>query len=322
MAQQPGLHPLTFPLTLETHLAVQACLARRERLFNGEQDFIQDLQVWRASGDPESPRDVNTCLIDLDDEITTDTDPDTLGYYKTALHFSAGNNWCFAIEWLIANGADVNARTRGSEKGETALHLAAGSCYVEPPWFHNAVQVLLDAGAQIDALDDAGGSPLRWALKSQKYHVCRFLLSRGASFDVKPWNPHSEPYDSDDSDLRPPPPVGPAPDRASSSRTSARRAAGERTSTRPAPRFSRSAGSFRRSAASRRASPCTSSASSSTRAFPRKSSCKFSPSGNTSATTTSGGEPRTSSAWRAETSPAFPYVRWRSTLARGSFLAE
>jgi ankyrin repeat protein len=73
-----------------------------------------------------------------------------------------------AMKVLLAHGANPNARTKpGVEtgsfmrdsrtKGETPLHRAAAFGDEE------AVQVLLDAGAAIDAKDANGDSPLCWA---------------------------------------------------------------------------------------------------------------------------------------------------------------
>ena len=72
------------------------------------------------------------------------------------------------VEVLLAKGADPNSVTNESvetgsfmrdcrTKGETPLHRAAafGS--------DNAIQMLLDAGADIDAKDSNGDSPLAWA---------------------------------------------------------------------------------------------------------------------------------------------------------------
>ena len=69
---------------------------------------------------------------------------------------------------LLASGADPNRSTRPSvetgafmrdcrTKGETALHRAAAFCGEE------TTQLLLDAGARVDAKDMNGDTPLSWA---------------------------------------------------------------------------------------------------------------------------------------------------------------
>jgi ankyrin repeat protein len=72
------------------------------------------------------------------------------------------------VKVLLAHGANPNVATHPSvetgsfmrdcrTKGETPLHRAAAFCDEE------AIQMLLDAGAVIDAKDQHGDSPLAWA---------------------------------------------------------------------------------------------------------------------------------------------------------------
>ena len=69
---------------------------------------------------------------------------------------------------LLAGGCDPNRPTKPStetgafmrdvrNRGETALHRAAAFCHEE------TIQLLLDAGAKLDAKDVNGDSPLSWA---------------------------------------------------------------------------------------------------------------------------------------------------------------
>jgi hypothetical protein len=90
---------------------------------------------------------------------------------ETALHaaLSSGRPGCaIAVKVLLAKVADPNRATKpGKEtgafmrdcrtKGETPLHRAAAFAGEE------IVQMLLDAGAKIDARDVNGDSPLGWA---------------------------------------------------------------------------------------------------------------------------------------------------------------
>lgn len=73
---------------------------------------------------------------------------------------------------LIANGADIHVR---DEAGRTALHHAALSS--EPA----VLAMLLDAGAQVDAVDDEGYTPLAWACAHGNIGAARLLLSHRAS---------------------------------------------------------------------------------------------------------------------------------------------
>lgn len=89
---------------------------------------------------------------------------------ETPLHSALAKSWpegTLAVKVLLAHGANPNVATRpGVEtgafmrdartKGETPLHRAAAFADEE------AIQLLLDAGARIDAKDMNGDSPLSW----------------------------------------------------------------------------------------------------------------------------------------------------------------
>jgi ankyrin repeat protein len=96
--------------------------------------------------------------------------PETRRKCRTPLMFSHGNPTI--LSELIAAGADVNARstvhevvspidgTRRRHGRETALHFAAGANHPE------AVRLLIQAGAEIEALAEDGLAPLDFALRS------------------------------------------------------------------------------------------------------------------------------------------------------------
>jgi hypothetical protein len=79
------------------------------------------------------------------------------------------------VTMLIAAGADVNARFRGSHT-ETPLHWAASSDHVD------MLDVLLDAGADIEADGAviAGGTALTDATAFGQWRSARRLIERGA----------------------------------------------------------------------------------------------------------------------------------------------
>lgn len=82
-----------------------------------------------------------------------------------------------ACEWLIAAGADTEARDRF---GRTALHLAA------PNRRLHAVAALVQGGAQLDALDELGRSPLMRALAAAAQpEIIELLLAAGADPDLR-----------------------------------------------------------------------------------------------------------------------------------------
>jgi uncharacterized protein len=104
-----------------------------------------------------------------------------------------------AVRVLIAARADLEAR---DDDGRTALHWG-GFAYA-PQAVHvysdlrrphatrfvdpgpaEAVALLLDAGARIDAVDSAGNTPLHAAAQVGSRRVVELLLARGARRDVK-----------------------------------------------------------------------------------------------------------------------------------------
>jgi hypothetical protein len=78
-----------------------------------------------------------------------------------------------ATMWLLARGADPSLRV---EDGRTTLHLAA-----DRNSGIRVVGLLLDHGADIDARDDLGNTPLQYARQSEKGRIVDFLVARGAA---------------------------------------------------------------------------------------------------------------------------------------------
>jgi ankyrin repeat protein len=60
--------------------------------------------------------------------------------------------------------------------GKTALHFCRST---------DVAEVLLTAGAEIDAVDDSGCTPLQWISNTGRYKaVCRYLIAQGAGADA------------------------------------------------------------------------------------------------------------------------------------------
>ena len=98
---------------------------------------------------------------------------------KTALHIAAEGNQEEIVFQLIKLGADVNI-IMSNEDGETVLHHAAKAGYSH----HRYVQELLKAGADTEARDKHGHTPLLCAAwKGHSQTVCA-LADAGAALDV------------------------------------------------------------------------------------------------------------------------------------------
>jgi ankyrin repeat protein len=78
---------------------------------------------------------------------------------------------------LLDAGADPNARTEG-DTGETPLHWAASNDDLE------VAEVLVDAGADIEAANGSIGTPLANAVGYACWHVARLLVQRGARVET------------------------------------------------------------------------------------------------------------------------------------------
>ena len=95
----------------------------------------------------------------------------------TPLHAALFGRRVEAAKVLIAAGADVRPRRGGTgwpRAGWTALHYCAGFGFIE------LVEPLIDRGADFNALDDEGKTPLRAAIESAQQDVADLLLNRGA----------------------------------------------------------------------------------------------------------------------------------------------
>ena len=82
------------------------------------------------------------------------------------------------VKALLAGGADPNRKIGRWRK--TPLSLAA-----EGGWSVRVVELLLDAGAKIDAKTGSKGTALAWAAEGGKLGAVRVLLDRGARIDAR-----------------------------------------------------------------------------------------------------------------------------------------
>jgi len=89
----------------------------------------------------------------------------------TALHEAAIWDHKEMVEFLLARGANVNARDWG---GQTPLHWAVGSERTD------VVQLLIARGADVNARGVGGGTPLTKAMHVGNSGMAEFLRQHGA----------------------------------------------------------------------------------------------------------------------------------------------
>jgi ankyrin repeat protein len=114
----------------------------------------------------------------------------TLNEGSTPLMRAAKNGDSAAIRLLLEHGADPNARAKN---GTTALMFAAGigygtgtfaNDYATPAELLESVNVLVAAGADVNAISEAGQTPLHFGAQASD-DIVKFLAAHGAKLDIK-----------------------------------------------------------------------------------------------------------------------------------------
>ena len=114
----------------------------------------------------------------------------TLNTGTTPLMRAAKNGDSAAIRLLLEHGADPNAHQKN---GSTALMLAAGlgrgtgaftKDYATESELLESIKVLIAAGADVNAVDDAGETPLHYGAQASD-DIVKYLAEKGAKLDVK-----------------------------------------------------------------------------------------------------------------------------------------
>lgn len=101
---------------------------------------------------------------------------DTAGRKSTPLHFAAGYGRREVVEYLLTNGASIQACDEG---GLHPLHNACSFGHAE------VVRLLLEAGASPNTTDNWNYTPLHEAASKGKIDVCIALLQHGANTNIR-----------------------------------------------------------------------------------------------------------------------------------------
>jgi hypothetical protein len=113
----------------------------------------------------------------------------------TALHLAAAGHRAEVVDLLLRAGADSNAAANHRRSGP--LHYAADGYIVSPAWDEKrqvkTIRCLLDAGANINAPDKNGATPLHRAVRTRCAAAVKLLLKSGGDPQLRN-KPGSTPF--------------------------------------------------------------------------------------------------------------------------------
>jgi len=135
-------------------------------------DFEDHSEITAAAAAGDN--DEVAAILSMDNRLTRALDKD--GW--TPLHQAAHYGHRAVVETLLANNADVNARSGNAMKNQP-LHAAAAGRKVE------TARLLLEAGADPNATQASGFVPLHSAAQNGDRALVELLLSHGADVSAR-----------------------------------------------------------------------------------------------------------------------------------------
>ena len=131
--------------------------------------------------------------------VGRDASPDARNWDGvTDLHIAAANGWAGLMQWLIDAGADIGAEIGGAVEMDSHMEACLGGaidisgrrlCGNDSP-LHlatasvDAVKVLLSNGADVNARDNWGETPLHIAALRDALNVAKLLIAEGADINA------------------------------------------------------------------------------------------------------------------------------------------
>ena len=150
----------------------------------GNVETLQELLQLGVDANNRGEKDISPFAYSIDNLGTFrfllehGADPNVyIGGFNTVLHIAAGKKDIEFLRAALKYGADPDIRTR--RLGETPLFAVSGSDASA------RIKLLVEAGADVDALSDGNETPLISNARAQRYDMVLALLQAGANFHVR-----------------------------------------------------------------------------------------------------------------------------------------
>jgi len=127
---------------------------------------------------PAAKGDLDTLKAELDEGRDIDS-RDAAG--QTALMYAAETGQMEVVKYLVSNGADVNARSKGIGRGTALIYAASSNRLV-------VMEYLIERGAEVNAMTQARETALFWAAANGHTEAIKILLKNGADAGLKNQN--------------------------------------------------------------------------------------------------------------------------------------